>query len=137
MERIRAVRLHRAVLIKVEEIWPSSSSMFRRVSPAQVRPRNHVGCSAIRKLPTNRLLGGVDSPCGSSASRPLKTGVLGIASAGRLGADAAPRLANDIIITMDDERLVILRWRRLATRESPRTAAGPRHSCAGHRCVGP
>src|SRR5450759_3661347 len=32
---------------------------------------------------------------------------------------------------------LFLRWRGLATRESPRTAAGPTHSCAGHRCVGP
>src|ERR1039458_8876825 len=49
---------------------------------------------------------------------------------------AAPRLAPDILITVEEERLLILRWRRPATRESPRTAAGPIHSCAGHRCVG-
>ena len=55
---------------------------------------------------------------------------------GTFVADAAPRLAPDILITIDDERVVILGWRRLATRESPRTAAGPIHSCAGHRCVG-
>src|ERR1019366_9663407 len=51
-------------------------------------------------------------------------------------ADAAPRLAHDII-TIDDERVLMLHWRRLATRESPRTAAGPIHSCAGRRCAGP
>src|ERR1022692_1233718 len=48
---------------------------------------------------------------------------------------AAPRLAPDILITVEEERVLILRWRRPATRESPRTAAGPIHSCAGHRCV--
>jgi uncharacterized protein YjbJ (UPF0337 family) len=30
--------LHRAVLTNIEEIWPSSSLIFRRVSPSQVRP---------------------------------------------------------------------------------------------------
>ena len=93
--------------------------------------------SANTKLAPNRLLGGVDSPCGSTASRPLKPGGSCDGFGGAFVADAAPRLANDIIITIDDERLVILRGRRLATRESPRTAAGPIHSCAGHRCVGP
>src|ERR1019366_9928488 len=55
---------------------------------------------------------------------------------GTFVAAAAPGLADDIPI-IGDERLLILRWRRLATRESPRTAAGPIHSCAGHRCAGP
>ncbi len=41
------------------------------------------------------------------------------------------------LITIDEEPVLTLHWRRLATRESPRTAAGPIHSCAGHRCVGP
>src|ERR1019366_2880853 len=40
-------------------------------------------------------------------------------------------------ITIGEERVLILPWRRLAIHESPRTAAGPIHSCAGHRCVGP
>ena len=55
---------------------------------------------------------------------------------GRFVADAAPRLAPDILITIDDGPVLTLHWRRLATRESPRTAAGPIHSCADHRCAG-
>jgi len=51
-------------------------------------------------------------------------------------AEAAPRLAPDIFIPIDAEPGLIFRWRRLATRESPRTDAGPRRSCAGHRGVG-
>ena len=72
--------------------------------------------SANQKLSRNRLLGSVGS---------VLTFV----------ADAAPGLAHDIIINEECE--LILRWRRLATRESPRTAAGPIHSCAGHRREGP
>src|ERR1035441_5062696 len=37
----------------------------------------------------------------------------------------------------DEERVLMLSWQRPAVRESPRTAAGPIHSCAVHRCVGP
>ena len=40
-------------------------------------------------------------------------------------------------ITIGEERVLILPWRRLAIHESPRTAAGPTHSCICHRCVGP
>ena len=49
--------------------------------------------------------------------------------------NASARLAHDILITIDDECGLRLRWRRPATRESPRTAAGSIRSCAGHRCV--
>jgi hypothetical protein len=72
--------------------------------------------SANTQLAPNRLLGSVGS---------VLTFV----------ADATPGLAHDIIINEECE--LILRWRRLATPESPRTAAGPIHSCAGHRGVGP
>ena len=41
------------------------------------------------------------------------------------------------ILIIDDERGLILGWRRLATRESPRTVAGLIRSCAGRRGVGP
>ncbi len=78
----------------------------------------------------------VPAPCGSPASRPLKMVVVAMASAGTFVADAAPGLGHDILI-IDDEPALILRGRRLAIRVSPRTAAGPIRSCAGHRCVGP
>jgi hypothetical protein len=39
-------------------------------------------------------------------------------------ADPSPSVAPDILITIDEERVLTLRWRRLATRVSPRTAAG-------------
>src|ERR1035438_10502108 len=73
----------------------------------------HAKASAAKRLRSNRLLGSVGS---------VRTFV----------ADAAPGLAHDIII--NEECVLLLRWRRLATRESPRTAAEPIHSCAGPRC---
>ena len=77
--------------------------------PPESRPMIVDLWSANTKLAPNRLLGSVGS---------VRMFV----------ADAAPRLAHDII-TIDDERVLMLHWRRLATRESPRTAAGPTH-CA-------
>ncbi len=53
-----------------------------------------------------------------------------------LGGCACAKLGYDILITIDDELLLMRRWQRLATRESPRTAAGPIHRRAGHHCVG-
>ena len=64
--------------------------VVKKRRPPESRPMIVDLRSANTKLVPNRLLGGVDSPCGSAASRPLKTGVLGIASAGTLVADAAP-----------------------------------------------
>lgn len=41
------------------------------------------------------------------------------------------------ILIIDVERVLLHGGRQLATRGSSRTAAGPRHSCAGRFCVGP
>src|ERR1017187_4841928 len=85
--------------------------------------------SAIRKL--SQLL---TAPLWE---RPLKTGVLAMGSVGHWVADAAPGLLLTSFITIDEESVLTLHWRRPATRESPRIAAGPTHSCAGHRGAGP
>src|SRR5450759_4504559 len=70
------------------------------------------------------------------ANTKLPPPLLGsVGSVRTFGADAAPRIAHGILI-IDAEPGLILRWRRLAARVSPRTAAEPRHSCGGHRCVG-
>jgi hypothetical protein len=60
-----------------------------------------------------------------SFEEDAENGILARSSAKTLVAHAAPGLAHDILITIDEERVLIFRWRRLATRESPRTAAGP------------
>src|ERR1019366_2903396 len=70
-----------------------------------------------------------------TGSSPLKTGILAMCSVGRLWLLRQGLLTT--VLIRDDECALMLRWQRPATLVSPRTAVGPIHSCAGHRCVGP
>src|ERR1019366_5589545 len=106
----------------------------RNLSESDALSANH----SLVTLARNRLLGSVGSVgmfVAGGGATPAHDNIH-IYDERMFVADAAPRLAHDII-TIDDERVLTLHWRRLATRESPRTAAGPIHSCAGRHCVGP
>jgi hypothetical protein len=68
-----------------------------------------------------------------NGQQSAETGILAMCSVGRLWLLRQGSLTT--VLIRDDECALMLRWQRPATLVSPRTAAGPRHSCADHRCV--